>query len=156
MKGRKKTPSELKITRGTNQPIRMNPHEPKIKVEHPPTPDWLSERAQKLFMDLSGKLVDMRLISKNDGLALELLADAYDEYRKAREIIDTEGLTHEFTNIKSGVTTIRAHPAVGIANNAWRRVLSMLSEFGLTPAARAKVGTLEPGEEDPLQRLLKS
>jgi P27 family predicted phage terminase small subunit len=168
MSGRKKVPSQLKITRGTAQPVRMNPFEPKLPVEQPPAPDWLSELAQTTFLDIAQKTAAMKVLAAKDGLALELLADAYSEYRQARQKVIKEGPTYNvWENIqyrdkdgevqfKKQLKAVKTRPEVVIAANAWRRVATMLAEFGLTPASGSKVSVLEQGEVDPLQKLLNS
>jgi P27 family predicted phage terminase small subunit len=117
-----------------------------------------------------GKLLDeVGVITKADGLALELLVSAYDEYRDARDLIQDrasdkkfedgqvaetkDGLVYEtFTN---NGAIYRPHPANAIATNAWRRTHAMLTEFGLTPASRVKVSSLEDeNAEDPLEAFL--
>ncbi|EQB9157617.1 P27 family phage terminase small subunit, partial [Morganella morganii] len=39
--------------------------------------------------------------------------------------------------------------------DAWKRIRAMLSEFGMTPAARQKVTINTPAEEDPFEAFLK-
>jgi P27 family predicted phage terminase small subunit len=168
MPGRKKVPSQLKITRGTDQPVRMNPNEPKMPVEMPPVPDWLNELGQTTFLDVAQKTAAMKVLAAKDGLALELLADAYSEYRAARQTVISKGPTYEvydsiqYKNSKGDIAfkkqlkTIKTRPEVAIANVAWRRVATMLAEFGLTPASGSKVSILGHQEEDPLQKLLKA
>lgn len=168
MSGRKKVPSQLKITRGTAQPVRMNPFEPKLPVEQPPAPDWLGELAQTTFLDIAQKTAAMRVLAAKDGLALELLADAYGEYRQARETVIKNGSTYDvydfiqYKNSKGDISfkkqlkAVKTRPEVAIAANAWRRVATMLAEFGLTPAANSKVSSIEQMDIDPLQKLLNS
>jgi P27 family predicted phage terminase small subunit len=40
-------------------------------------------------------------------------------------------------------------------SDAWKRIRAMLSEFGMTPASRSKVGASGPSEADPLEEFLK-
>lgn len=168
MPGRKKVPSALKITRGTAQPVRMNPLEPKLPVEMPPVPDWLNELGQTTFLDIAQKTAAMKVLAAKDGLALELLADAYSEYRQARQTVIQKGPTYEiydyieYKNSKGDIAfkkqlkAVKTRPEVAIANVAWRRVATMLAEFGLTPASGSKVSVIGKPDEDPLQALLKS
>ncbi|MEX9782373.1 P27 family phage terminase small subunit, partial [Providencia manganoxydans] len=39
--------------------------------------------------------------------------------------------------------------------DVWKRIRAMLSEFGMTPAARTKVSAKGPEQEDPLEAFLK-
>ena len=94
-------------------------------------------------------LIELGVATSADPVAVGLLCDALAEYVAARAEYERDGLTYESTTEKGG-TMLRAHPAVGVASDAWRRAKLMLTEFGLTPASRAKVSTKEPGPVDPL------
>ncbi len=50
---------------------------------------------------------------------------------------------------------IKPHPAAVMKADAWKRIRAMLSEFGMTPASRSKVGAKGPAEADPLEEFLK-
>ncbi len=50
---------------------------------------------------------------------------------------------------------IKPHPAAVMKADAWKRIRAMLSEFGMTPASRSKVGANGPAEADPLEEFLK-
>jgi P27 family predicted phage terminase small subunit len=95
----------------------------------------------------------MELLTLADRKALELLVAAYAEWRAAVKLIAAEGATYE-TVSRTGGTMIRAHPASAIAADAWRRIRSMLIEFGLTPAARSKVHTAGRPPVDPFEEFL--
>ena len=148
--GRPNTPTKLKVVRGTARKDRTNPAEP-----HPtgplPTepPEWISEAAKPWWTRVHALLVQMRVATDADPVAVGLLCDALAEYVAARRKVEEDGATYETFSDKSG-TTIRAHPAVGIAADAWRRAKLMLTEFGLTPASRAKVSVADVGPADPL------
>ena len=49
----------------------------------------------------------------------------------------------------------RPYPQVAIASDAWRRSMTMLTQFGLTPASRSKVSALGgDGEKDPFEEMM--
>ncbi len=50
---------------------------------------------------------------------------------------------------------IKAHPSAAMKADAWKRIRAMLSEFGMTPASRAKVSIDKQAEEDPFEAFLK-
>ena len=68
-----------------------------------------------------------------------MLAEAMQDWQDAAEAVAEHGAWYECTK-ESGATMHRQHPAVAARADAARRVQSLLSEFGLTPAARSKVG----------------
>ena len=120
-------------------------------------PDWLKGEARWAFRQLVKLLGDdgMRILSKSDRHALILPCDDYREWRGARRHVEEHGQVYEAVN-KRAETTLHANPSVGIAAEAWRQVRQMLLEFGLTPAARAKVKGEETGEADPLDEMLET
>ena len=90
----------------------------------------------------------MDVLTLADRKALELLVSAYAEWRDCRDTVRLEGAFFD-SHTAAGSPTIKAHPAVAAAADAWRRVRSMLVEFGLTPAARSKVSAAEAAVADP-------
>lgn len=66
------------------------------------------------------------------------------------EMIEKEGRTYEVT-ATTGDKIRKAHPAVAMRSDAWKRVKSMMAEFGMTPATRPNVSSIDPVGEDPLE-----
>ena len=148
--GRPKTPTQLKVVRGTTRADRANKREPKVNEPLPvDPPEWVSPEAVPWWGRVRTLLTDMKVATAADPIAVGLLCDALAEYVKARTAYLADGMTYETTG-KSGDTMIRAHPAVGIAADAWRRAKLMATEFGLTPASRAKVSVNDADPADPL------
>lgn len=144
----KRLPTELKKQRGTLRADRINPNEPQLPTTKPPTPTWLSESGQKAFVELSDLLHDMSVLTQADALALELLCDAYSEYKSAKEIVNRLGATQDVTS-REGHTKSILRPEVTIANQSFVRVFQLLKEFGLTPSSRAKVNAIEQNSQTP-------
>lgn len=57
------------------------------------------------------------IISQLDARALELLVEAYTEYRHHCEILDVEGYTYR-TETQNGDVLIKAHPAAAMKADA--------------------------------------
>ena len=138
----------MKVLKGTERPCRVNKQEPKLPIERSMVPAWLSERAKEAYRELSDVLVGMQVLTKADRMALEMLCDAYAQYRDAQEFVRENGMTYE-TSTEAG-TMHRAFPQVAIASDAYKRIRSMMTEFGLTPASRGKVSAQGEQKEDPL------
>ena len=138
----KRLPTAIKKQRGTLRADRTNPLEPKLPSIIPPTPTWLNEQGQKAFVELSTLLHDMSVLTQADSMALELLCDAYSEYKVAKEVVNTLGATQDVVSREGHVKSIM-RPEVQIANQSFVRVFQMLKEFGLTPSSRAKVNAIE-------------
>lgn len=149
-RGRKPKPTNMHLLHGTARPHRMNKDEPGLPIEKPRCPSYLPEKARTAFKELRDILYDMRVLTKADRWALEMLADAWNDFREAQRIIDNEGSFYT-TYTNEGNEIIRPHPAVAIRNDAWKRVKSMLAEFGLTPSSRRTVSAKVASaiEDDP-------
>ena len=138
----KRLPTEIKKQRGTLRADRVNDKEPQLESYKPAIPNWLDEEGKSAFVDLSNILFDMKVLTKADKLALELLSDAYSEYKKAKDVINKFGQTQEVTS-REGNTKTMLRPELQIANQSFVRIFQLLKEFGLTPSSRAKVNALE-------------
>ena len=146
-------PSALKSL-GPRKHSKQNKKEPKPETSVPSCPNWLDRRAKWAFKELSKVLSDIHVLTVADRMALEILCDAYSEYREARQFIFDNGFTYT-TITQAGDKMVRPYPQVAISQNAWRRVSDMLKQFGLTPSARNGVEALKPEEEDPFEAFLK-
>lgn len=169
MGGRKRKPTHMRLLEGNAGHRPVNPAEPHPERGVPSCPKHLSARAKQTFRKLGKQLDEIGVITKADGLALELLVTAYDEFRDARDLIhdaaaekvfedkqvveQKDGLIYK--SLTANGVILRAHPANALATNAWRRTASMLAEFGLTPASRSKVSNVASDDEDPLEAFLR-
>jgi P27 family predicted phage terminase small subunit len=88
-------------------------------------------------------------LTEADGLALAMLCEALGDWQAARDAIEAAGGETYEARTESGAIMFRAHPAVAMRNDAWRRVQAAMSEFGLTPASREKVAA----NPDPLDTI---
>lgn len=138
MAGRRPKPTALKILEGNPGHRRLNPREPKPVPGVPAPPIELSKKSQSTYAMLATQLSALGVLTIADGPALELLADVLTEYRAARDVVQSQGSTYKCRTKNNGLLT-RIRPEVRIAESAMKRSLAMLTEFGLTPAARVKV-----------------
>ncbi|WP_108484341.1 phage terminase small subunit P27 family [Oceaniglobus ichthyenteri] len=148
----KRTPDHLKIIAGTARPDRMNPDAPPANIGTANAPEWLSERVAEIFTQLSATLLGMGIASPDDQAALAMLASRLEEIEICTAVIEDAGRTYA-TTATSGDKLIRARPEVAMRNEAMRHAQSLLSDFGLTPAARSKVSAGKTAEENPFAAL---
>src|SRR5689334_9844588 len=128
-------PTRIKLLRGNpgHRPLSSK-DEPQLAAELPPCPRYLRGVARRLWDDVGKQLLRMRVITAADATALELLCGAYAEYFKASAVVRRRGATYK---ARTGTGFIeRRRPEVAIAADAWKRVRSMLLEFGISPASR--------------------
>ncbi len=151
MSGRTRTPSNVVLLRGNPGHRPLPEDEPQPEPGMPKVPVWLNGTARAAWMELRPLLEKIKVVTEADRKALELLCDAYSEYRAYREVVRREGATYQVTT-KRGGTMYRMRPEVAAAQDAWKRTRAMLAEFGLTPAARSKVKVLKETADDPYER----
>jgi hypothetical protein len=124
-------PSTLKILKGTANVTRLNKKEPKVQVCDPSSPPADLLPTQRLaWVELAKAVSHLRVISEADmpafRLVVGMLAEVYDLERSKRSSSNQRV-------------------------NARRAALVSLGIFGMTPADRQRVATLDGKEEaDPL------
>ncbi len=151
--GRTPTPTRLKLVKGNPGRRPINRREPQPTVAIPPCPRWLDPKAKTLWRHLTKVLHEIQVLTLADARALELVCEAYAEWRAARAVIRRRGPSYE-TETAAGGLVVRSRPEVAIAADAWRRVRQGLTDFGLTPASRTKLTTVTPEAVDPVEEFL--
>lgn len=154
MSGPPKTPTHLALVKGNPSKRAANKAEPKPASGVPPVPKHFDKMGKYWFKRIGEELDAVGVMTTLDGKALELLIEAYTEYRQHCDVLAEEGYTYK-TVSATGEDIVKAHPAAVMKSDAWKRIRAMLGEFGMTPASRSKVGAKGPAEADPLDEFLK-
>lgn len=128
------TPSAIKALKGEKTPKE----EPKVEAGAPTPPQWLSAAEREHWDMFVGMLTSMRVLTPVDGFALATLCSVWQQWITLQEFVKQNGLTYDVT-LQHGETVTRTRPETREANTLLNQVKSLLQEFGLTPAARAKV-----------------
>lgn len=147
MSGPPRTPTQIRKAKGNPGKRAYNKREPKLRAAVPAMPKGLTEIGQAEWKRLVAIAREAQVLTRAERSILELAAEAYSTWAAARLAITAHGLTYETTN-QNGDLAIKARPEVAIASDAWRRYRAAVCELGFTPAARAKVSTIDPGEEE--------
>lgn len=163
-RGRKKKPDKFKVLEGTFRADRANPFTPGEDSAGMMVPPWLPVDALEHFITIKDRLAVYKLDSASWTEAAALIAMRINEIEVCNRVIETEGRTYTSETImeKPVIGTdgepyypvkrmVKGHPIVAQKNEAMRHLQSLLSEFGLTPAAIAKVGKKDgdTGKKDP-------
>lgn len=154
MSGPPRTPTALRLVKGNPSKRALNKAEPKPASGVPPIPKHFNKQEKYWFKRVGEELDCAKVITRLDGMALELLIGAYVEWRKHRDVIDQVGETYNVKNM-AGETLVKAHPQVAMMSDAWKRLRGMMAEFGMTPSSRSKVDIGEDAQVDPLEEFLK-
>ena len=142
MAGRKKTPTKLKVIKGTDQPCRMNPDEAEPDLAIPTPPEHLSQEASVEWGRVSQELYQLGLLSRIDRAALAGYCQAYGRWVESERLLTQKGIMVKTTN-----GNVIQSPLVGIANKSLEMMHKFLIEFGMTPAARARVQAKKPEDD---------
>lgn len=137
-RGPKRKPTAMLERIGNPNVARQRAGEPDRIPELPPKPE-LSKVAAEAWERYEPMLSATGVLSKTDGLALEVLVETYAEWHRAKEAVKDEG---PYYLTPTGQR--KPHPAVRQRAEARRDLCRMLREFGLTPASRAEIRA-DPG-----------
>ena len=139
---RPRTPTAMKLLKGTAQKCRMNENEPDPGGD-PVMPEYLDGEEREAWEYHVSLLGPMRVLTVSDAAALAAMCRTYVELQKARRLVRDEGQTIE------GQRGMTKHPAVMIAADAEKRYFNWLGKFGLTPSDRSKVSARGREETNP-------
>lgn len=155
MPGRKAKPIGLHLIQGnrshlTKKEIKQRKkNEIKPRADNIERPEFLKHNpiAQREWRRLVKELKELGLLTNVDTTALAVYCDAYSKYVEATEALKREGVTIEYTN-KAGHTNTLENPNVNVAKKYYKIMKDMMAEFGLTPAARAKLAIPKDDKEE--------
>lgn len=136
-RGAKPKPTALKLVQGTDRPDRVNPNEPEPEAVIPEPPgEWAKSNPVALaeWERLTPHLYTLGLLTAVDRAVIVAYCEAWSRLRQAEAEIAENGLLVETTN-----GNVIQSPAVGIANTAFKNMLTAATEFGLTPSSRTRV-----------------
>ncbi|CAI0745271.1 MAG: phage terminase small subunit P27 family [Serratia grimesii] len=163
MSGPPKTPTHLTLVKGNPSKRAINKNEPKPPSGVPPTPKHFDKQGKYWFKRIGEELDAVGVMSTLDAKALELLIEAYVEYRHHCDTLDREGYTYAVFSDEEPdegkpreIRMIKPHPAAVMKADAWKRIRAMLSEFGMTPSSRSKVNPAGPDVVDPMAEFMKA
>jgi len=142
MRGRRPTPTRLKVLTGNPGKRRLNANEPRPEAAIPECPPELGPSARKEWDRLVKELAPLYLLTNLDRSALASYCGAYGMWAEAMEALQKYG-----TMIKSPQGYPIQSPYLSIANRQTEIMLRIASEFGFTPASRSRIST--PVEDGP-------
>ena len=156
--GRQKEPTELLKLKGSWRAKDRDGREPKPEKGKPDIPENISEDGKKVWEKLEPLLENMNVLTKADGIILEMISETYTRWRDAEDKIKKFGTVFPIKCDKTGdVKYLQQSPFVGQANTAAKQLQSLLREVGLTPSARASLQVdLKEIEEPNIAKFLRN
>lgn len=151
MRGRRPTPTNLKLVRGQPGHRALNANEPKPAAANPEdVPEWLSSEAREHWPTIAKQLADAGVLTVLDRAALAQYCEAFVIWRQAYEKVLKFGL---IVKAQSGFPV--QSPFLSIANVQSERMLRILAEFGMTPASRSRVTVSKADDTNPYAKFVK-
>lgn len=149
-RGRKPTPSHLKLVTGNPGRRQMNKAEPKPPVRKLTPPASLLPDARVEWDRVADDLVRSGLITVADAAALAVYCTAYGRWVQAERVLAKAAKNDpvfEGLLIKTPSGAVIQNPALGARNKAASDLLKAAAELGMTPSARSRVQAEAPDEE---------
>lgn len=141
MRGRKPTPTVLKILAGNPGKRPLPENEPAAPRGKPRCPDHLKGEAKKEWGRICRELESMGLLHVTDRAAIALYCQLYAQWVEAIEKIGTDVV------IKMPNGWPAPNPYLPVANKAAAQMVKLLTEFGLTPSSRTRIHA-QPAKAD--------
>lgn len=160
IKGRRGKSPKLKLVVGGNTARLTKELQDKLPKDlvresdlFPSKPKSLTPGASKVWDFVCGLIDEMGILSRTDTISIQLLCEAYADYVEAQEAIkENGGPTYKTQTSRGKGVIVRNIPAVRQRNDADYRIRSWMSEFGMTPAARARVPAGKGSSLDPADK----
>ena len=155
-KGRKPLPTALKKLEGDRGKGRrpINEHEPTPPKGVIKCPSWLLPEAKKEWKRLAPSLEAMGVLTIWDIESFSAYCQAYARWKEAEEFITQHG-----SIFKTPSGYVQQVPQVSIAQQNLKIMQSFCSEFGLTPASRARLYAVageKADADDPMAAVLNT
>lgn len=146
MRGRKPTPTALRLLRGNPRRRPVNAHEPKpaaLAGDLAP-PAWLDEAAQAEWSRVAPMLGRLGVLTETDADALAAYCEAFTTWKQATQRLRQFGMVVKRSKADGELPVIS--PYVKIAHHAMQQMRAFLVEFGMTPSSRARIHTAAPAD----------
>ncbi|HYI66369.1 MAG TPA: P27 family phage terminase small subunit [Candidatus Limnocylindrales bacterium] len=147
-----RTPERLKLLKGTARPDRKAPEPPRsATTAAPKAPAWLDKYGRAKWTELVPELASRRLLTGDALSLLELLCEAWADFRRAQAVVRASGGSYESKKGEEGKgdTMRRRVPEVEQARDARKEYARLLATFS------ALIANVQPDEQkDPLGKFL--
>lgn len=163
-KGSKVLPMrKKKTTKGASQ------EPPKPKAGRPPVPAWVPPEGRRFVRKLIPQLERDGLLDLRDAGSMAAMGSVYAILAMAMKAIEEEGVSvpdpeHPVTELPQAVTpqestpvekpAVRKHPLISVVMAANEKLNAWSKEFGLSPAARRRLGIEPPKGASKLEKFL--
>lgn len=149
--GRKRTPTALKLVKGNPGKRALPTKEAKPALAEPSPPAFLNDDAKVEWGRVCSMLYKVGLMTEADRAALGAYCQAYGRWAQAERALTRMAERDAVTSalmVKTSNGNAIQNPLAGIANKAMADMMRYATEFGMTPAARARVDATPPNASE--------
>lgn len=154
IRGRKPTPTHLKILEGNPGKRPLNMNEPKPRPVTLPCPKWLDTEAKREWRRISKELEVLGLVTVIDRVALAGYCQAYARWKEAEEFLQKHGTIFVIKDDEGKSKYMQQVPQVSISLKYLQIVKAFCAEFGLSPSSRSRISVPDPTYDDDLEGIL--
>jgi P27 family predicted phage terminase small subunit len=143
MRGRKPSPTHLKLVQGNpgRRPLKLDEFRPLVEIPKPPGHVLKNAEAAKEWRRVTRELVQYGIISKVDRAALVFYVINWARHVEAEDMIAKVAAASNgsglFVKTPNGFPV--QSPWVSVSNKAMELCCKFLIEFGMSPSARTRV-----------------
>jgi P27 family predicted phage terminase small subunit len=150
---RRAKPTALRLIEGNRSKRPLPKNEPHPRSGIPQPPKHLDAYAMAEWNRIAPELEAIGLLSTIDGSALAAYCQCISRWMQAEEALARMKARDKLTSglmIKTSNGNVIQNPLLGVANRAMLMAIRFSCEFGMSPAARARLSAMphEPGKEN--------
>lgn len=156
IRGPQPKPTEIRLLEGNPSGRKINYQEPKPqRITEVEAPSHFTEAAVRVWKSLTDELARLNLLTVLDLEAVARYVDYLMEYRRARDEIKGVLVIPYFEADGKTLRYMQQNPYIAIKNTAADKLLRLEQQFGMSPAARARIIAIADGgrgggpDEDP-------
>lgn len=146
-------PTRIKQLEGNPGKRSLNKKEPQPANKEPECPSFLTKYARIEFKRVCFELREMGILHSADTGVIACLAEAWADWRKAREEIAKKGRWTE-EKAMSGAIYYAHYPWMTLEKKAKADILKFSVELGLSPSARSRIQITEKAQVDEMEKYL--
>jgi P27 family predicted phage terminase small subunit len=144
LEGNKNRKTKKEIEHRKQVEAALKPGSDKVKP-----PMWLCRAGKKVFKLLAKELMQIDLVTNIDVYAMARWSNCYVKYQQCAAIVNEEGVQTMKVG-KEGAVTV-PHPLLSTMKQLNEQMTKLESEFGLSPASRAKLAMPPKEEKEPTE-----
>ncbi|MCB5226211.1 phage terminase small subunit P27 family [Alishewanella sp. 16-MA] len=134
-RGRKPKPTARKVAAGNPGKRKLNDREPSYsEIQSVDAPEWLSADAATMWTLVTTELIREGVLTVTDLHNVEAFCTSYSNWRIAQKEIDQNGIT-----VEGATGGLQKNPAVTVANESLRQIVTFGSLLGLDPSSRSRL-----------------